>query len=92
MKVVIPRKTTSDRHLQTPNDDLTRDFVYTHQEYSKVAKLVQNRHNVENSKIAINQDKFTFYRICFDFTMLKIVNEVDETADLSATELNYRCK
>ena len=62
MKVVIPRKTTSDRHLQTPNDDLTRDFVYTHQEYRKVTKLVQNRHNVENSKIAVNQHKFIFYR------------------------------
>ena len=41
---------------------MTRDFVYTHQEYTKVAKLVKNRHNVESSKIAVNQAKFIFYR------------------------------
>ena len=38
------------------------DYVYTHQEYTKVAKLVKNRHNVEISKIAVNQAKFIFYR------------------------------
>ena len=36
--------------------------MYTHQEYTKVAKLIKNRHNVESSKIAVNQAKFIFYR------------------------------
>ena len=41
---------------------MTRDCVYTHQENTKVAKLVKNRHDVESLKIAVNQAKFIFYR------------------------------
>ena len=39
---------------------MTRDCVYTHQENTKVANLVKNRHDVESLKIAVNQAKFIF--------------------------------
>ena len=53
---------SSDSYLQTPNNDLTRDFVYTHQEHTKVAKLVKKDITLKAQKIAVNQAKFIFRR------------------------------
>ena len=58
---------TSDRYLQTPNNDLSRDFVYTHQESTKVAKLVKNSHNVENAKNSSNSSQIHFFIEKVDF-------------------------
>ena len=41
---------------------MTRDFVYIHQEYTKIAKLVKKDITLKTQKIAVNQAKFIFYR------------------------------
>ena len=53
---------TSDRCLQTLNNDLDRDSVCSYQEFTKVENLVKTRHDTETQKIAVIQAKLIFYR------------------------------
>ena len=58
----ISGEATSDRCLQTPNNDLGRDSVCSYQEFTKVENLVKNSHDTETQKIAVIQAKLIFYR------------------------------
>ena len=56
----IQGEATSDRCLQTSNDDLGRDAVYSYQEFTKVENLVKTNHGTETQKRAVIQAKLLF--------------------------------